>query len=277
MIDTGQMKIAKSNKIINLLQARNQSTPYRHKPQVPPPCQVEAQEKLTTVKGKGAITFDIPITKKHTRHHNLQHRFAKRKARRRSSTFEKATQRLEAVERAHDRALEKLENSIEQLETANAVEEDDIEVEDENIEGLQKELAAFERSLREGMASGAIPSAIVDSGTTSNVGMPEDPFIDTNLRSNKVFAVANGQIEQATTIKKLHHDVREPARTVDIVPGVTTATLISTAASLLMQNTSQCLMRRKLTSAMQTTQSSPSAEEPFSKGGGSKMDFGGYH
>ena len=79
---------------------------------------------------------------------------------------------------------------------------------------MQRELEAFERTLREGMASGAIPSAIVDSGTTSNVGMPQDPFIDTNLTSNKEFAVANGQVEQATKVKKLfimmHASQHEP-------------------------------------------------------------------
>jgi hypothetical protein len=101
-----------------------------------------------------------------------------------------------------------------------------MDTDDEGLASLQSEL---DQITREGIAKGTIPSAIVDSGTTSNVGMPKDPFIDTNKISNKEFSVANGQVEKATVEKLLHHEVREPARTVDIVPGISTATLISTS------------------------------------------------
>ena len=61
--DTGQMILAKSNSLINLLEARN------HLPRVilpvpaPPPCQVEVQQQQTTkMKTRRTVSFNVPTT-----------------------------------------------------------------------------------------------------------------------------------------------------------------------------------------------------------------------
>ena len=48
------------------------------------------------------------------------------------------------------------------------------------------------------------------------------------MKSNKIFKVANGQTEAATDIKLLQHPLRKDARQVNIVPGIKTASLLST-------------------------------------------------
>ena len=85
--------------------------------------------------------------------------------------------------------------------------------------------------MRAGIALGTIPSAVVDSGTTLHVGTEEDEeeLIPTNKKSSKLFSMPNGETEAATKQALLNHDLQEQARTVNIVPGVTTATSISTS------------------------------------------------
>ena len=61
-------------------------------------------------------------------------------------------------------------------------------------------------------------SAVYDSGATSTCGMIGDDFETTNEISNKIFCMPTGDTTPASTIAKLHYDVREPARTVDMVP-----------------------------------------------------------
>ena len=65
--------------------------------------------------------------------------------------------------------------------------------------------------VRAGVKDGSIPSAVVDSGTISIVGRPQDiqSFIPTWKLSEKEFAVANGEIEKATEQMLMEHEVRE--------------------------------------------------------------------
>ncbi len=49
------------------------------------------------------------------------------------------------------------------------------------------------------------------------MGKLVDPFIVSTQKSSKVFALADSQPALGASIAKLHHDVRESARTVDIV------------------------------------------------------------
>ena len=58
------------------------------------------------------------------------------------------------------------------------------------------------------------PTAVFDSGATSNCGRHEDPFVPTSRRSTKVFHLSTGHTTAASVQAKLHHLVREPARTV---------------------------------------------------------------
>ena len=69
----------------------------------------------------------------------------------------------------------------------------------------------------------------MDSGTTSSVGTPTDPFAKTGQRSNKVFHLPNGATEEAREIGDLATNVRAPARDVHITPGITETSLMSTA------------------------------------------------
>ena len=72
-----------------------------------------------------------------------------------------------------------------------------------------------------------IPTAVFDSGATSNCGRPADPFVPTNQKSTKVFHLPTGHTTTASVQAKLHHLVREPARTVDIVPDLHHNSLLS--------------------------------------------------
>jgi len=57
-------------------------------------------------------------------------------------------------------------------------------------------------------------------GATSNCGMEGDPYIKTDQISNKIFHMPTGEQAPASNISKYHHELREPARTVDMVPGL---------------------------------------------------------
>ena len=89
---------------------------------------------------------------------------------------------------------------------------------------------------------------IADSGTTTTCGTPAHAkhFEDTGEVSNKTFIVANGTTEEATEIKKLPYtQLREEARQIHMVPGITTSTLLSTGTNWQMQTTFPSLMRKK--------------------------------
>ena len=57
--------------------------------------------------------------------------------------------------------------------------------------------------------------------------MPGNPFIQTNTPSTKVFALADNYPIPGSNVVKLHHDVRKPSRTVDMVPYLTNNSLLS--------------------------------------------------
>ena len=84
-----------------------------------------------------------------------------------------------------------------------------------------------EQRLKAGVLDGSIPSAAWDTACTSHAGRPGDPFLPTDRRSTKVFALADGRPAPASSVAKLHHPVREPARTVDIVPALKGNSLLS--------------------------------------------------
>ena len=86
---------------------------------------------------------------------------------------------------------------------------------------------AREARVREGVLNGTIPSAAWDTACTSNAGKPGDPFLPTARKSSKVFALADGRPAPASEEAKLHHAIREPARTVDMVPALRGNSLLS--------------------------------------------------
>ena len=77
-------------------------------------------------------------------------------------------------------------------------------------------------ALRAGVLDGSIPSAVSDTGATASAFTPDDPSILTGVKSKSTFGGAFGEQAKATTINKLHHKLREPARSVHIVPQVQT-------------------------------------------------------
>ena len=85
--------------------------------------------------------------------------------------------------------------------------------------------------LKQGVLNGTIPSAIADSGATSSVGTKRDKkrnaFVATGRQSDKAFRRPNGEVEEASDVDKLQHDVRHPAKDVHIVPGIERDSLLS--------------------------------------------------
>ena len=84
-----------------------------------------------------------------------------------------------------------------------------------------------EGQLKKGVPDGSIPSAAYDNACTSNAGLEGDPFIQTDQPSTKMFTVATGHKTTGSRVADLHHPVREPARTVEIVPGLADQSLLS--------------------------------------------------
>ena len=75
-----------------------------------------------------------------------------------------------------------------------------------------------EEQLKKGILDGSIPSGVSDTGSTSTAGKDNDPFQKINIKSNKIFHLPTGGTTAASKIAKLHMNVQEPAKTVDIVP-----------------------------------------------------------
>ena len=59
--------------------------------------------------------------------------------------------------------------------------------------------------------------------------MVGDPFIQTTQQSTKVLSIADGRQTPGSNITKLHHPVREPARTVGMVLTLAGQSLLSDA------------------------------------------------
>ena len=53
------------------------------------------------------------------------------------------------------------------------------------------------------------------------------PFIQTEKRSTKIFALVDGHPTPATNIAKIEHRFREPERTVNMVPALANQSLLS--------------------------------------------------
>ncbi len=87
--------------------------------------------------------------------------------------------------------------------------------------------------IRQGVLDGSIPSAVANSGATSNVGTKKDKakqaYNLTRKRSSKIFQLPDGTRTPASIICLLHHNICQPARDIHIVPIIPTNLLISTA------------------------------------------------
>ena len=70
-------------------------------------------------------------------------------------------------------------------------------------------------------------SACYDSGETANAMKPGDEYIPTDIPSDKVFESPEGAHIFGSTKAFLHHTVREPARSADVVPSLVRNSLLS--------------------------------------------------
>ena len=95
-------------------------------------------------------------------------------------------------------------------------------------DGGKAEAEAENERMKQRVQDGSIPSTVVDSGTASNAMKPGDPCTQTGRRSSKQYKMATGHIISGGEEALMDHEVREPTRTCDIVPGITEDLLIST-------------------------------------------------
>jgi hypothetical protein len=76
--------------------------------------------------------------------------------------------------------------------------------------------------IRQGVLDGSIPSAVANSGATSNVRTKKDKakkaYIPTGKLSSKIFQLPDRTRTPASDMCLLHHDICQPARDVHIVP-----------------------------------------------------------
>ena len=91
-----------------------------------------------------------------------------------------------------------------------------------------KFIRASPPTLRTAVLNGSIPLAVSNRGATSHAFLPSAPSIPTYTISTAVYHLPNGAMAAATKIHKLHHKLREPARTINIVPSLVGNSLLST-------------------------------------------------
>jgi hypothetical protein len=82
--------------------------------------------------------------------------------------------------------------------------------------------------MKEGVLNGTIPSVVSDTGATSSAFLKNDPSHPTGKLSTTVFHLPDGAIAPAMTRNKLLHNVREPARSINIAPVLVENSLLST-------------------------------------------------
>jgi hypothetical protein len=84
-------------------------------------------------------------------------------------------------------------------------------------------------TLREGVLNGTIPSAVSNTSMTLHALLPLTPSIPTIIWSKVVFHLPNKTTAAASTVNKLLYNVQEPTKNVNIVPTLTSNSLMSTS------------------------------------------------
>ena len=82
-----------------------------------------------------------------------------------------------------------------------------------------------EQQIKHGVLNGSIPSTAWDMACTSHAGLVGDPFIQTNRKSTNIFALVYIHPTLTTTINLLEHKIRDPERTVIMVPALANKSL----------------------------------------------------
>ena len=84
-----------------------------------------------------------------------------------------------------------------------------------------------DQQVKQGVLEGSIPSAAWYTVCTSLTGLVGGNFIQIEQRYNKIIVLEDGHPTPATNIDKLEHRVREPVRTVNMVPELANQSLLS--------------------------------------------------
>ena len=84
-----------------------------------------------------------------------------------------------------------------------------------------------EQHAKHGVLEGSIPSAAWYTACTSHAGLVGDPFIQTNSKSTKIFALADGHPTPAITIALLENKIREPVCNLNMIPALSNQSLLS--------------------------------------------------
>jgi hypothetical protein len=82
--------------------------------------------------------------------------------------------------------------------------------------------------MKEGMLNGTISSVVSDTSATLSAFLKKDPSHATGKLSTTVFHLPDGVIAPAMTRNKFLHNVRESARSINIVPALVKYSLLST-------------------------------------------------
>ncbi len=98
----------------------------------------------------------------------------------------------------------------------------------------------------QGILNGSIPLAGSDTAATSNAFLSSAPMLPTGTMSTAVFHLPNRATAAATMIHKLHHNLREPVCSVNIVPSLVGNSLLSTV-KMVKPATQQSMMTRRST------------------------------
>ena len=87
------------------------------------------------------------------------------------------------------------------------------------------------RLLKRGVLGGTIPSAVSDTGSTSSSGLSSNSasFCTTGQRSTKIFRLPNGSNASASEVCLIQQPLPDPARTINMVPSLRGASLLSTS------------------------------------------------
>ena len=87
------------------------------------------------------------------------------------------------------------------------------------------------RLLKRGFLDRTIPSAVSDTGATSSAGVSSDRtfFCATRQSSTNIFRLLNGSDASASEVLLLEQPLRDSARTINMVPSLCGASLLSTS------------------------------------------------
>jgi hypothetical protein len=80
----------------------------------------------------------------------------------------------------------------------------------------------------QGILNGSIPLVVSDTAATSNAFLSSAPMLPTGTMSTAVFHLPNKATAAATMIHKLHHNLRERACSINIIPSLVGNSLLST-------------------------------------------------